>query len=196
MRKTTIIAGLLVLAIIGYMAWPLYTLLTLTRAVETGNVAVAVAHINFPGVRDSLGQQILDTYLELTGKRVSPLVRGLAASASGITDPIVGRIVSPEALTEFLRTGWPKVVATDPPPGTTGLTTGNLGTAWQIFMNTDYGIRRFEIAVPTSFARERQIGFEFRIVRWRWMLSSIRLPKYIRVLLAEALIKSLKPPQR
>jgi Protein of unknown function (DUF2939) len=197
MRKTTIVTSLLALIWLGYIAWPIYSLIQLTRAIETGDVKTVIAHVDFNSMRASLSNQIAETYLELTGRHVSPLVRGLASpAAAAVADPIIGRIASPEALTDFLRTGWPKAIVAQRPPGATGLSTGNLGTAWRIFYNANYGIRRFEIAVPTTIPAEHQFGFRFRLVNWQWMLSSVRLPKNIRILLAKALIKSLERKPR
>ena len=120
MRKTIVVITLLALAWLGYVAWPIYTLGTLARAIETGDQATALHHVDLPAVRQSITDQVVDTYLRLTGKSASPLLRG-AIAAGSIADPIVGRIVAPDALVEFLRDGWPNAVLPDRPPGTAGL---------------------------------------------------------------------------
>src|SRR5262245_63768893 len=100
MRKTVLIIVVLALAWIGYAAWPLYDLLQLARAVERGDVAEVTHRVNFARVRASLVQQIVEAYLQRTGARPNPLVQGAAAS---IADPIVARVIPPEALAELLR---------------------------------------------------------------------------------------------
>lgn len=172
MRKTAVVVvTLLGLVWVSYLAWPIYTLVKFTRALERGDVATVVEHIDFAAVRGSLTEQIVDAYLKQSGKQVSPLARGIARSANAIAEPVVGRIITPQALTDFVRTGWPKAVVSERPRDAAGLTSDNLGSAWRIFANADYGIRRFEIAVPASTQADRQFRFSFRLRQWRWQLS-------------------------
>ena len=192
MRKTLLTVGLIGAVWLALAAWPIQTVVKLAHAVETGDVATVVAHVDFASVRASLTEQVGDTYLQLTGIKVSPLARGLATAAAGsVADPIIARVVTPEALTDLLKTGWPNAVASNRPPGTIGLSTQNIGTAWQIFASADYGLRRFLVVVPPSFAPQHRFGLEFRLSQWRWQLTGVRLPEPVRVALAEALGKSL-----
>jgi len=133
----------------------------------------------------------VDTYLKLTGKSASPLLRGAVSGVAGsIADPIVGKMVDPAALAAFLREGWPHTMLPDPPPGTGGLSASNLGNAWQVFADAEYGLRRFTLELPPSLPRDRRIALEFRLINWRWRLASVYLPNHLRVRLAEALIKA------
>ena len=191
MRKTVLIIAIMAAAWVALAAWPIQTLVKLTRAVETGDVATVIAHVDFPSVRTSVTQQVVDTYLRLTGATVSPLVRGLATAAGSIADPVVAKVVTPEALTDLLRNGWPNAVVSERPPSAVGLSRRNIGTAWQLFVASDYGLRHFKIDVPPSFAPELRFGLEFRLKQWRWQLSAVRLPETVKVALAEALIRSL-----
>ncbi|MBX9773537.1 MAG: DUF2939 domain-containing protein [Xanthobacteraceae bacterium] len=193
MRKTIVVGTLLVLVWLGYVVWPIYTLGMLARAIEAGDTATAMRHVDLPAVRRSITDQVVDTYLKLTGKTVSPLLRGAVASAAdSIAEPIVGRIVAPDALAEFLREGWPIAVLPERPPGVSGLSGANLGNAWQVFAAAEYGIGHFEIELPPSLPRDRRIVPEFRIMQWRWQLVGVRMPDHLRVRLAEALIKLRK----
>lgn len=193
MRKTVIVVVLIAIAWLGYVAWPIQALGALARAVEGKDVATALHYVNLPAVRRSVTEQIVDTYLKLTGKSASPLLRGAVASvADSFVEPVVGKIVSPDALMDLLRTGWPNAALPDRPPGTIGLSSSGLGNAWQIFAAAEYGIRRFEIELPPSLPRDRRFVFEFRLSQWRWQLADIRMPEHIRVRLAEALMKAQK----
>ena len=78
------------------------------------------------------------------------------------------------------------------PAGVSGLSSAALGNAWQVFAAGDYGIRRFEIEVPPSLPRERRFVLEFRLIQWRWQLTSVRMPDHLTVRLAEELNKLLK----
>jgi len=190
-HKTVVAVILIALAWLAYLAWPIVTLGAMARAVETGDVAGVMRHVDLPAVRQSITDQVVDAYLKLTGKTASPLIRGALIGAGSVADPVVGRIVAPEAFTDFLRNGWPTVVLPDRPPGTVGLSSATLGNAWDVFAATEYGIRRFEIELPPSLPRERRFALEFRIIQWRWQLVGVRLPEHLRVRLAEALIKLL-----
>jgi Protein of unknown function (DUF2939) len=197
MRTTLLTVGLVAAIWLALAAWPIQTVSKLAHAVETGDVATVVAHVDFASLRASLTEQVGDSYLRLTGIKISPLARGLATAAAGsVADPVIARIVTPEALTDLLKTGWPNAVAGERPPGTIGLSVKNVGTAWQIFASADYGLRRFLVFVPPSFAPEHRFGLEFRLSQWRWQLTGVRLPEPVSVALAEVLSKSLPKPPR
>jgi hypothetical protein len=71
-----------------------------------------------------------------------------------VADPVITKLVTPEAVSHLLAVGWPVGVVSDPPPsGTIGISTETLGTAWQIFGASHYGIARFEVSVPTVLLR-------------------------------------------
>jgi len=194
MRRTVVVVVLLGLAVVGFLVWPIYTLAAMARAVEARDAATALHYVNLPRVRRSLSEQVLDTYLKLTGTVSSPLLRGAVAQTAGpVVDPILADMLSPAAMMDLLRTGAPATAVNGTPPaGVGGLTTANLGSAWQIYSNAQYGIRRFEIALPPSQPRERRIELEFRVIAWRWQLADVRLPQHLRVQLAEILIKARK----
>src|SRR5438132_11613745 len=74
----------------------------------------------FNRVRISLADQIVHAYMRRTGIQPSPLASNIARGALGIPDPIAQKLISPEALSQLITTGWPPAtVAPDgPPPGT------------------------------------------------------------------------------
>jgi Protein of unknown function (DUF2939) len=190
MRKTILIIVVLALAWIGYAAWPLYDLFQLARAVERGDVEEVTRRVNFSRVRMSLAQQIVEAYLQRTGARPNPLVQGAAAS---IADPIVAKVISPEALAELLRVGWPKTVLANQPREAVGISVPALGNVWDLFAASDYGIVRYEVTVPVSSPPDRGFRLQLRLAQWRWRLTAVRLPEPIRLLLADEIIKSTKP---
>jgi Protein of unknown function (DUF2939) len=192
MRKAAVVFILLFVAWLGYVAWPITTLATLARAVEAGDIATAMRHVDLRAVRQSLTDQVVDAYLKLTGKTLSPLLRGAVTGAGSFADPIVGRIAAPEGIVEFLRDGWPSTVLPERPAGVSGLSSAAIGNAWQIFASAEYGIRRFEIEVPPSLPRERRFVLEFRLIQWRWQLTGVRMPQRLTIRLAEELNKLLK----
>jgi hypothetical protein len=120
---------------IGYIAWPLYDLLVLLHAIETRDIDTVTRHVYFDSVRISLTNQVVAAYVRRTGIQMGPLRRNIAAAA--IADPVVKRLVSPEALSELLAVGWPITVLSDPPAGTIGITRSTMGTIWQIFGSSE-----------------------------------------------------------
>lgn len=196
MRKTILFIAILVLAWIAYLAWPAYDLTQFVRAVERGDATTALHYVNVARVRVSLTEQITEAYLQRTGARSGPLVQG---AVGALADPIVYKLISPEALTELFRVGWPRAVLPDAPSNTTGISLAGLGTAWQLFMAAEYGIGRYEVTVPVGAPPERAFMLQFRLAQWRWQLAAVRVPEPIRLLLADEIIKSaksLQPPQR
>jgi Protein of unknown function (DUF2939) len=134
MRRTTLTIAILALVWIGYIAWPIYDLLVLIRAVETRDIGTVTQRVYFDAVRISLTNQIVDAYTRRTGVQISPFARSFASAGLAIADPVVQKLISPEALSQLLAVGWPVTAVPDvPPPGTVGITTNTIGTFWQIF---------------------------------------------------------------
>ncbi len=192
MRKTIATFVVLSAILIGYTAWPLYDLFVLVRAIETRDVDTVVRHVYFDQVRISLTNQIVAAYVRRTGMQISPLARSMAGAALGIADPIVNKLISPEALSELLAIGWPVPVLPDPPPGTVGITRSTIGTIWQIFGNSEYGLGRFEVAAPAVLPPQQRFRLTFRLLQWRWRLVAVTLPENIQNLLADELIKAMR----
>jgi len=192
MRKTIATFVVLSAILIGYTAWPLYDLFVLVRAIETRDVDTVVRHVYFDQVRISLTNQIVAAYVRRTGMQISPLARSMAGAALGIADPIVNKLISPEALSDLLAVGWPLPVLPDPPPGTVGITRSTIGTIWQIFGNSEYGLGRFEVAAPAVLPPQQRFRLTFRLLQWRWRLVAVTLPENIQNLLADELIKVMR----
>jgi hypothetical protein len=93
---------MLALAWLGYTAWPLYDIFVLLRAFETRNFETLRQNVYFDSVRRSLSDQIIVAYIQRSGIQLPPLARAVPGAALAIADPVVAKIVSPEALSEFL----------------------------------------------------------------------------------------------
>jgi Protein of unknown function (DUF2939) len=192
MRRTILIIASLGLAWIGYIAWPVYDLLVLIRAVETRDIDTVTQRINFDRVRISLTNQIVDAYTRRTGVQISPFARSFASAGVVIADPVVQKLVSPEALSQLLAVGWPVTAVPDvPPPGTLGITPNTIGTFWQIFKNAEYGFGRFEVAGPVAVPPQQRFHLDFRLLQWHWRLVGVTLPENIQNLLADEVAKVL-----
>jgi len=153
MRHTIRVVAVAALVWIGYLASPIYLLFGLLPAIERTDVGPLTGAASFRAVRTSLTNQVVDVYLRRAGIQIGPLRRNMAAAA--IAHPIVERLISPEAVSQLLSAGWPTPVL-PAPPGTIGITTGTIGTVWQIFANSEYGFARFEVAAPAALPRQQR----------------------------------------
>jgi len=196
MRKTTFTVVILALVWIGYTAWPLYDIFVLVRAFETHNLETLKQHVYFDSVRRSLSDQVVAAYIQRSGIQLPPLARAMPGAALTIADPVVAKVISPEALSEFLTTGWPVAVVPDVPRGTVGISSSTIGNAWQVYAASEYGLGRFNVAVPQAVARPQRFGLEFKLLQWRWRVTAVTLPEAILNLLADELIKAVKKPAR
>ena len=194
MRKTAAILIVIGLVWIGYTAWPLYDLFVLVRAIETRDVDTVTRHVYFDAVRKSLTNQTVAAYVQRTGIQISPLAQSMAAAALGIADPVVKRLISPEALSELLAVGWPVAVAPDAPSSAVGITRSTIGTIWQVFGNSEYGLGRFEVSAPASLPLQQRFHLTFWLLRWRWQLVGVTLPETIQNLLGDELAKAMRTP--
>jgi hypothetical protein len=118
--------------------------------------------------RKMMGRSIIRSY----PNHACPLTQSMAATALGITDPVVKKLISPEALSELLAGGWPITVVPDPLPDTIGITWNTIGTIWQIFGNSEYGLGRFEVAAPAALPQQQRFRLAFRLLQWRWDWSA------------------------
>src|SRR6476646_5009497 len=194
MRKTTATILALGTVWIGYTAWPLYELLVFVRAIEVRDVETVKRHVYFDAVRRSFSSQLITAYMRRTGNKVSPLAQSMAAAALGIADPVLNKLVSPEALSELLLVGWPVTVVPRPPPDTVGISMNTIGTIWQIFGNSENCIGRVEVSAPSALPQQQRFGLTFRLLQWRWQLADISLPETIQNLLADEVIKTMNVP--
>ena len=75
MRRTIATVIILGLVWIGYIAWPIYDLLVLLRAMETRDVHTVTQHVYFDPVRVSLTNQVVAAYSPTFGAPESASVR-------------------------------------------------------------------------------------------------------------------------
>jgi hypothetical protein len=146
--------------------------------------------VYFDAVRMSLTNQVVAAYVRRTGIQISPLAQSMAASA--LADPVVKKLISPEALSELLSVGWPVTVVPDRPAGTVGITRSTIGTMWQIFANSEYGIGRFEVSAPAVLPPLQRFRLTFRLLQWRWQLVAVILPETVQNLLGDELAKATR----
>lgn len=193
MPKTVIALVVIGLVWIGYMAWPLYELTALVRAIDARDVSTVARFVNFDRVRASLTEQIASAYMRMSGAKPGLVVEQAVVVGLSVADPVIRKLVSPEALSELLAVGWPVAVVPDSPPsGTVGISNDTLGTALQIFAASHYGIGRFEVSAPTVLPPADRFRLTFHLLSWHWRLVGITVPENVRNLLANEVLKSVR----
>jgi hypothetical protein len=188
MRKTIVALVVLIPLWLGYLIWPFASLFAVVRAAQAADSAAIAQHVNFPALRRSLAGQIIDTYARLTGTRLDRA--GITVGvASSFADPLLEKLLAPATLAELLRSGWPKSVLAEAPPGIGGLDQAALGNAWQLFLNSDYGIGEVRITLPAGQPKEKQYRVDLALDQWTWKLSGLLLPRETQERLARELMK-------
>jgi hypothetical protein len=105
MRTTVTTIVTLVVIWACYTAWPVYDLLILVRALDRHEIGTVMEYLEFGQIRASLTSQIVAAYVRRTEVQIIPRVQQLAALGFSIADPVVNKLISPEALTELLSEG-------------------------------------------------------------------------------------------
>ena len=121
---------------------------------------------------------------------------GLTVSAvASFMDPFVEKLMLPENISELMRNGWPKAILSEAPAGIEGLDPDMLANAWQLYLNSDYGIGEVRTTVPFHQPRDRQYRVQLALSHWTWKLSGLDLPVALQEHLARELMKSQEKGQ-
>ena len=193
MRWTIGISTSLLVLWLAYAVWPFFTVYRLASAVQARDVAAVNALVDFPALRGSLTAQIVRTYLRMTGKAGRPgsiLEQFAVGIGASVADPIVAKLISPDALLDLLQNGRPSGVFSDNVPPIEGLSSGALGNVWRVYANSELGIARFFVAVPVDKPPLASFRLGFCLAGWRWKLCSAELPEQLQLRLAQEILKS------
>ena len=189
--KRIIICLTIVLVAVGYfLASPFVGLAHLRSAIDARNASALSERIDFQRLRNSLGQQIVSTYLKITGKSAqlgqlgTSIAIGVGAS---MAEPLLADLVNPEMMLDLLSGSGVSTASLQIPAGLGPFSKDAVGSAWEIFINTEYGIGNFYIRLPTSTAATEQFRLRFQVLQWNWKITAIDLPERLRVELAKEL---------
>lgn len=188
MKKTIATIIILFAVWFAWSAWPFLALYDLVRAAQAADTAAIERRVDFPELRRSLSSQIFQAYARLSGRKIDGggVMVGIA---SAFADPFVEKLLSPQALTDLLKNGWPHDMLADRPEGFEGLNLNTLGTALQLYFAADYGIGEFRVPVPVNLPAARQFRIRLALSDWTWKLSGLDLPHALQDRLARELIK-------
>ena len=168
--------------------WPFAALYDIATKAEAGDAAGVSERIDFAAVRRSLVRQIITAYLRISKIAVDP--NGLTSAIAGsVADPIVEKLISPQALTDLLRNGWPAAALPDRPPGLAGLSSAHFGNWWALFADSEYGLVRVLGLAPAGKAASAAVSSPIsRLSRQGWKLSGLDLPDEILTKLTEQVV--------
>lgn len=177
---------LLGLLLVGYTAWPFYGLYKLASAVETRDVAVLRELIDARALRLSLARQISGAYLEAKGNASQ---RGGLGSGMGsaVAETLLAELITPEALADLLSKG--SAGPFTPAGAAAPLTRSALGSAWKVWLHSDYGIGTFSVTLPPDVPAPQRFELQLRLLQWKWKLFGIQIPEELRRHVANEWIK-------
>jgi hypothetical protein len=124
-----------------YLASPLIALQSIARAVETKDAVALTERLDFPALRRSLTKQIVQEYLNLTGKKLPLHAIGKRVVVS-VADPVVARLMTVRALLDLLGKGDAGEKA-KVPVERAPFTSSSFANLWQIWLNSEYLGRSF-----------------------------------------------------
>jgi hypothetical protein len=189
MKKTVATLVILFALFAAWSAWPFFALYDIARVAQAGDAAALEQRVDFPSLRRSLSNQIGAAYARVSGVRVERGLLGAAAAAAA--DPFIAKLLTPEALVELLRNGWPTAAAGALPPGlqVTAPNLNALGNVFRLYAAADYGIGEFRLPLPLDAPAEQRFRLELGLSNWNWKLSAIDLPADLADRLARELMK-------
>jgi hypothetical protein len=173
-----------VATIATYYGSALYSLAHLTEATRTGDGAAIVARTDLPRLSRSLSEQIVNAYLERVGanRRVGTMERMLLGGyGATIADALVSKLLTPENLTELLKSG--QLAETQTSPALSGLP--SLADLQKINLLTQFGrihyinAVKLSIRVSKSADPEQATAIVLHRSSLTWKLAGIDLPRKV-----------------
>ena len=195
MRWTLRIAAVLLAAWIGYALSPLVALYRLDQAVQAGDTEVVRRRLNVRALRLSLLRQVVDAALETQGARdLEAGKRQVATEAAMVfAEPVVAALLTPEAVLDLLRQGWPAGAPSERPAEAAGFRIGSLSRLAAVVLEAEWrGFRTYSLAYPPGRPPERQYRLRLRLSGATWRLVALDLPPQLRSRLVQAFAEAAR----
>ena len=175
---------------ISFLVSPFVGMSHLRTAIDARNAAELSERVDFRRVGNSLSEQIVGTYLKISGRsqQLGVLGTSLAAGvARSLAEPLLADIANPEGMLKFLTGSGVSVLPN-------GLASFSLGTAtaWQLFLATEYGFGNAYVTLPLNTDTADQFRVRLQILQWNWKVTAIDLPERVRIELAKELQKRIR----
>ena len=182
MRWILVIILALIVLLAGYSVWPIYDLYRIASAVETRNSAALRELVDFPSLRVSLIKQVLDSDRQRAAKSVvrsESLATGIGWAKTFHSERLLDLLGKGSVSTEAaLRSSFAAPFAPD-----------SLGSAWQIWLNSDYSGRTFYVTVPVDRPSDQHFRIRLRLIHWNWKLLALDLPESTKMHLVQELAR-------
>jgi Protein of unknown function (DUF2939) len=189
-RPSLVVSLAALAALAVFLVSPFIGLMHLQSAIAARNAAALSERVDFRRVRQSLGQQILDTYLRRSsrGAQLGGVGRSLATGfAASLADPLLNDLVNPETMLDLLSGKGVAAATFTLPAGIGPMPKDALGSLWQAFANCEYGIGNFYISLPVKAPATERFRLRLQVLQWDWKLTEIGLPERLRIELAKEL---------
>jgi hypothetical protein len=174
-----------------WLAWPFLGLYQLASAVQARNTQALDQQVDFPALRRSLSEQIMRAYLHVTGKDqgLSSFVSGLVVgTAASIADPMIAKMVNPEALFDLLQDS--QSMPSSDRAVAVGLAPDRLGNPWGLFAASVHEFRNFYISLPLDRPADQTFQLRLYLIQGKWKLAGLDLPQSLRLRLANDLARA------
>lgn len=185
----------IVVALVGYAAWPLYSLNKIRTAIENRDADALDRMVDYPELRRSLTEQVVGAYLKASGKaqRLGALGTQVATGLGAtVADPMVEKLLNSKALIELFTSGRVRAAEAgggDLPLGGVNFE-GAFSSGWELFKNSEYGARVYDVSVPPGAPADKRFRLRLRLSDWDWKLSGVQMPPDVTLRLAQELQKS------
>jgi len=190
MKRIVLVSVVALLAVGYFLAAPFVGLAHLRAAVEARNAAALSERVDFSRLRQSLGEQIVATYLQISGKGAQLGRMGTAMAshaAASLADPLLADLVNPETMLDLLAGRGVASASLKLPAGLGPLPKHAFGSLWGVFANSEYGFGNFYVSLPAQAAATERFRLRLQVLQWNWKLTAIGLPEHLRIELAKEL---------
>jgi hypothetical protein len=189
MRRTVLTLLVVTILAVAYSAWPFFALFGLVSTVRERNLPAIAARVDVAALSRSLSEQIIRGYARVSGAPSSPLAQQLVMSfGAGVADPVVEKMVTPEAVADLIQIGWPIAVFGSKPDDVPGISYA--GDAWRLYLNSEYGFDEFRLWLPVDKPLPQQYRLTMRRSGLGWKLNGVLLPQAIQDRLAQEIVRA------
>jgi hypothetical protein len=195
---------MLIVLVLGYLIWPAAGFYRLASAVEAMDAKALSKRVDFPALRKSLSRQIVETYIELAGRKqrkrkISLIEESVALSVGrSLAQALVVALVHEETLLDLLVKGEAEggealdARLTPTPEGAPFADISSAVEAFRFWLDTEYRGVHYYAYLPPAKPREEQFRVRLSLSDWRWKLSGLEIPRSLRTELARKAFKREK----